>query len=81
MNTLSIRCDVNLLEKLHLLREVKRMDGHEVSRIVLPPEEHKRLRTEYSLPVYKDRLLMDGTPVVSGDVDEVAVKTEGFVQS
>ena len=67
---------MKLLEEIYAIRERHRLNGHEVTRLVLSPEEHKRLRVESNLPEYKGKLLMDGTPVVSGDVDGVTVETK-----
>jgi len=72
---------MKLLEELYAIREKHRLDGHEVSHIVLPAKEYERLQSDSNLPEYKGKLLIDGTPVVSGDVNDVTVKTEDFVYS
>lgn len=71
---------MKMLKHLYSLRKRYRQAGNEVSRVIVPEDDFKHLEKESNLPHYDGSLLMDGTPIVSGDVDEPTVKTEGFIQ-
>ena len=70
---------MKMLEELHSIRAKHEREGYEVSRIVLPQEDFSHLQQNSNLPYYDGSLLMDGTMVSAGNVDDVKVETEGLM--